>query len=108
MNPRLLWVQKFADSLAEALLEEVRVVIIDTIDPIKKRAVLLTPKPYSNKLLPFLRVLADAFAGANECALSPPAYCRANRLVLNVCLKRRVGPPADANPLDQVIVAEAS
>lgn len=108
MNPRLLWVQKLADALAEALLEDVRVLIVDTVDPIKKRAVLLTTQPYSKKLVPCFRVLADAFAEANECALSPAAYCVGNRLVLNICMRRRVGPPADVNPLDQVVVVEAS
>ena len=100
MHPKLLWIEELRCSLALATGSSITASLEEHADPLKKLVVLT----FGDRLLRGdyrpLQIMAQYFAKANDCVLERIRR-RPNALVLEILVKRRLGPASSLNPLKE-------
>jgi len=99
MSPRLLWIYTLQIIINQATEGDLRSFVIeDDVDPLKKHVVFTLSKGWCSKNYKPFQVIAHEFAKANECYIEKIRHPE-GKLILDLCIKRRLGPPMNKNPM---------
>lgn len=100
MHPKLYWLSELVSSLGAAMGENIAYTVQDTVDPLKKIAILtirgLDPKDFNP-----IQTITHEFAKSNDCVVSRIRKPEKDKILIDILTKTRLGEVQQKNPLKE-------